>query len=481
MRRIRHLRFALLFVVACGRAPEADPRIVSDFTHILYGAVRAERLSPAVASRLFAYAEVGLYAGLAATDTTLPRIEGRLNELPTLPAAGAGVRYEPTWVAVVAERVILDSLMRDALPTVEVSLHHFADSVLATRVASRFFRSDTAASRELGTRIANVIVQWAHGDGFDSTRGRKYVTPTGAGLWVNDDPATVYQTQSLSGISQSIDPANPTAAARPGTLDDRSLILGRTKRSTNKTLPAANMAGVTEPYWGDNRPFALAKWDECPAPPPPAFSPDSGTPFFEEAREVYNVSKQLTSAQRQTALYWADNGGESGTPAGHWLSIAGQMVGQRKLTASQAAWLSAVSSVALADAFIAAWGYKFRLNLIRPRTFIRASIDSTWEPAIPTPPFPEYLSGHSTVSAAVAGTLTGMLGAAPFDDSTSVSLGHGVRRYASFNDAAAEAGLSRIYGGIHFPSGNMEGRKLGACIASVVLKRMNAGMLRAER
>jgi hypothetical protein len=130
------------------------------------------------------------------------------------------------------------------------------------------------------------------------------------------------------------------------------------------------------------------------------------------------------------------------------------------------------TSVALNDGFISAWGYKFRLNLIRPRTFIREAIDSTWEPAIPTPPFPEYLSAHSTISAAAAGVMTDVLGVEPFEDSTGVLLGHAVRTFNSLRDAAVEAGMSRIYGGIHFPSGNLEGRKLGDCIGSKIQVRL---------
>ena len=104
--------------------------------------------------------------------------------------------------------------------------------------------------------------------------------------------------------------------------------------------------------------------------------------------------------------------------------------------------------------------------------FIREAIDSTWEPAIPTPPFPEYLSAHSTISAAASDLMTDVLGVVPFEDSTSVLLGHPVRKFNSFRDAAVEAGMSRIYGGIHFPSGNLEGRKLGDCIASKVQARL---------
>jgi hypothetical protein len=320
-------------------------------------------------------------------------------------------------------------------------------------------------------------VSWAHGDGFDSTRGRKYAAPVGAGLWVNDDPATLFATQSVSGASQLIVPGNPANQLRSGATDTRTLILDRPKSGSITKLAAANMAGVTEPYWGYNRPFALKGWNDCPAPMPPEYSRKPGTPLYEEARQVMEVGKKLTPDQKEIALYWADNPGETATPAGHWLSIGSQMIDARKLSAAQAAWMMTVTSTAIADAFISAWAYKFRLNLIRPRTFIRQTMDSTWEPAIPTPPFPEYLSGHSALSAAAAGALTTLLGPTPFEDSTNVSFGHAARRFESFNAAAVEAGQSRIYGGIHFPSGNVEGRNLGECIANRVTERLGAQSL----
>jgi membrane-associated phospholipid phosphatase len=98
-------------------------------------------------------------------------------------------------------------------------------------------------------------------------------------------------------------------------------------------------------------------------------------------------------------------------------------------------------------------------------------IDSTWEPLIPTPPFPEYPSGHSTTSAAAAEVLTAVIGDLPFSDSTGLSIGNAVRKFTSFRDAAAEAGVSRIYGGIHFPYGNEGGKALGRCIGEKVVAR----------
>jgi hypothetical protein len=448
--------------------------MVSEWVHTLYGAVRVERLSPPVASRLFAYAMTGLYSGMAAANPQLPSLAGKLNGLDALPQGESNQRYDAALSAVAAERVILDSLFRDGLATTRSAIAHLADSLANARAAVGVSDDERTRSEELGKRVGLAIVAWSHGDGFDSTRGRKYVIPVGAGLWVNDSPASTYAPQSVSGVSMAVDPANPTNVLRPGSVSDRGLILDRQKRLV-PTLPAVNMAGVTEPYWGNNRAFSLSGWSECPAPPPPSYSPQPGTPLYEEAREVWEVGKKLTPEQKTIALYWADNGGESGTPAGHWLSIGGQMISERKLPADKAAWMLAQTSVSLADAFIAVWGYKFKLNLIRPRTFIRQTMDSTWEPAIPTPPFPEYLSGHSTVSGAAAQTLTQFLGSSPFHDSTSVSIGHAVRTFDSFRAAADEAGLSRIYGGIHYRSANVEGGNLGRCVADRVRAKFGDG------
>jgi membrane-associated phospholipid phosphatase len=449
--------------------------LIAEWTKYLYGAVRVERLSPAVASRLYAYMSIGMYAGLAAADPALPSLDGRLNGLPKLPRGGGARKYDPTLTLIATERTLADSLFRDGLPTTRASLTRLADSLRQARLAFGVGSDVKERSEKIGRQTAFALIGWAHGDGFDSTRGKKYVIPVGRGLWVNDSTTTTYSTQNLSGASQLIVPSNPTNAGSPGSSSDRGLILDRRKPSGPTTLAAANMAGVTEPYWGLNRPFALKSWDECPAEPPPPYDEKPGTPLYEQAKHVYEVRKNLTPEQRTIALYWADNGGESGTPAGHWLSIGGQLVSEKGLSANEAAWMLAATGASIADAFIAAWGYKFKLNVVRPRTFIRATMDKNWEPAIPTPPFPEFLSGHSTVSAAAAATLTGFLGSTPFVDSTSVQVGHEVRHFDSFAAAAAEAGQSRIYGGIHYPVANTAGQALGRCIAEHVLKRFDNG------
>jgi membrane-associated phospholipid phosphatase len=123
--------------------------------------------------------------------------------------------------------------------------------------------------------------------------------------------------------------------------------------------------------------------------------------------------------------------------------------------------------VALADAFIGCWQTKYEFDLLRPVTYIRRTIDKSWESAIITPPFPEYPSGHSTQSAAAAVVLTDLFGENfAFEDATHAKDGLEPRHYASFWAAAEEAGISRLYGGIHFRAAIERGLEQGRCIGA---------------
>lgn len=445
----------------------------------MYGTIRVERLSPPVASRLTAYATAALYAGFVAADPRERSLSGVFNGIPNLPRASDSGQLDATHTALAAIRVVLDSLLREALPTSRASLARLVDSLGAARTAlDRSFGAGARRTRSdsTGRTIGLALVAWAHGDHVDDTRAMPpYRAPAGPGLWVNDAPASTFATQSLSGTSELVIPANPANQLREANTSDRALILSRPKPASAKTLPAVNMSGTSEPYWGTVRPFALSRWDQCTIPEPPAYSTSHTSPLYENAKAVFDAKLALTPEQRTISLYWADNAGESGTPVGHWISIASQMVSERQLSAADGARVVMFTAAAQADAFIASWGYKYRYNLLRPRTYIRRLIDPAWEPQISTPPFPEYPSGHSTQSAAAAMVLAGLIGDGAFDDSTSISIGHAVRPFASFDAAAEEAGISRVFGGIHYPIGNMAGRTLGKCIGEQVLARARAG------
>jgi membrane-associated phospholipid phosphatase len=221
------------------------------------------------------------------------------------------------------------------------------------------------------------------------------------------------------------------------------------------------------PYWGGNRPFVLKSGAECPAPPPPPYSEEPGSAFFQQGEEVYRIAKAATQEQRQFALYWADDPGKTPTPAGHWVFIAGDVLKARKASLADAAEAYARLNIAMSDAFVACWHSKYQVNLLRPVTYVQLVIDSNWVPQLMnTPPFPEYPSGHSTQSSAAAGVLSAIFGAdTPFTDNAHNDRGWGPRTFKSFRAAADEAGLSRLYAGIHYRVAVDGGKAQGDCVA----------------
>ena len=438
-----------------------------------YGLVRAERISPPVAARVLAYAAVALYEGLATSSPGLISLAGQLNGLDSLPRPDPSKRYDPVLVALAAERAVLDSFFIEGLPATRAALANLADSLEAARLALRISNVVRLDSRELGERLGAAILAWAARDGFEETRTKPFRPPVGSPqFWVNDSRVDEYTPQNLSAVRDFVALDNPAASLRGGEASERALAITRPKAADIRTLKALNPVGATEPWWGTLRPFALRSPDQCPTPAPVPWSTAATSRFYAEAKRVYDVGSSLTDDQRQTVLYWADNPGQTGTPMGHWLAIGSQLVSQLELSADQAAEMFVLVTLAQADAFIAVWHEKYRVNLLRPVTYIRRYIDPSWTPAIVTPPFPEYPSAHSGQSAAAATVLTELLGEVAFEDSTNLALGHPVRRYASFREAADEAAMSRLYGGIHYPMANENGKAVGRCIGRLVLERL---------
>jgi PAP2 superfamily len=134
----------------------------------------------------------------------------------------------------------------------------------------------------------------------------------------------------------------------------------------------------------------------------------------------------------------------------------------------------AMVSIGLFDGFISCWDEKYRTNLVRPETYINRFIDPDWEPSLQTPPFPEHTSGHSVISSASAVILTKMFGENfAFADSTEVPYELPVRSFNSFKEAAAEASISRFYGGIHYMPAIDYGVVQGTKVGEHVLARVN--------
>lgn len=206
------------------------------------------------------------------------------------------------------------------------------------------------------------------------------------------------------------------------------------------------------------------------------FSDDSASPFYAAGLEVYNVGVNLTDEQKAIALYWADAPLTTGTPPGHWIALVGQLARSDDLSLMAAAEAYAKVGIAVHDAFIQCWHAKYAHNLQRPVTYVRDHIDPGWLPFIGTPSFPSYTSGHSTQSGAAAEVLTEMFGVRAFTDTIRADHGLGPplgpRSFSSFDHAAYEAAVSRLYGGIHFSFDNDDGLLSGRCIGHTIAHRL---------
>ena len=252
------------------------------------------------------------------------------------------------------------------------------------------------------------------------------------------------------------------------------------------------------PQWGLLRSFSLShNWQFRPEAP----WRKEQEAFKEQAKDIVDISAGLTDEQKATAEYWADGPGTY-TPPGHWSEIAQFVATKHKYRNSQCIKLFFALGNALLDASIACWECKRYYNSVRPVTAIRElywGLDiqawagpgkgtrtikgENWNSYIATPPFPEHVSGHSTFSRAAATILKQFTGSDEFGGCSTICKGSStiepgitpcvdiVLDWPTFTSAAEQAGLSRLYGGIHFKNGNEEGQKLGLHIGISVWEK----------
>ncbi|MDA9391354.1 hypothetical protein WN73_11870, partial [Bradyrhizobium sp. CCBAU 45394] len=244
--------------------------------------------------------------------------------------------------------------------------------------------------------------------------------------------------------------------------------------------PTAPMyATALLPQWANLEPFAMTGSSQFLPGPPPDMTSQAYADAVNETKSLGSAtSTTRTADQTQIARFWADGAGTY-TPAGAWNEIAEEVSQQQGDSLAQDALLFAELNVAEADAGIAAWNAKYTYNAWRPDTAIESADsignpgitqDPNWRPLILDPAFPEYVSGHSTYSAAAATILTAFFGDNYAFRTTSTSLLGVTRSFTSFEQAAQEAGESRIYGGIHFEFSNQAGQTTGTEVGNWVLK-----------
>jgi membrane-associated phospholipid phosphatase len=381
--------------------------VVTDWNSAALAAIKAGRTTPPQAARALAILHVAIYDAVNGITQT--------HEPYFVTGKAAGVASVEAAASAAAHRVLIA-----LYPARQMQFDELHMSILARIADGPSQRVGVA----WGESVAEAILDFRSGDHSDAVV--PYAPTPGVGFWVPTPPA---------------------------------------------------FAPALLPQWPMVTPFAMTSGDQFRPPAPPSLDSERWISDYNLTKDLGSMSSTTRSIE-QTAIarFWADGAGTV-TPPGHWNTIAQDVAGQQGTTLEQNARLFALLNIAEADAAIISWDCKYKFEFWRPVTAIRngdldppveTEKDAGWTPLLVTPPFPEYTSGHSTFSGAAAAVLAAFFGGDMPFTTESDDLPGVVRSFSSFTAAAQEAGMSRIYGGIHFLSANEAGLASGALLGAYV-------------
>ncbi|MDX1907395.1 MAG: phosphatase PAP2 family protein [Bacteroidia bacterium] len=424
----------LWFFAGCAPRPQAPPTSTGVARAWAEMTLRVTRFTPAN-SPTFASRALG-YIGLTMYETVVPgypdhqSLAGQLNGLDSLPQAPAACDW--TLALNAGQAAILRHIYQQApdsnrrqVDSLEALIYaHYARQAGDTALAAR--------SAAWGRAVAEAIFQWSRTDsghrGYLRNFDKTWHGPERPGSW----------RPPLFAQSFSHHPLHP--------------------------------------HWGQNRTF-LAQNAQIPTPEMIPYDTAKTSAYYQQFLQVYEKDKTLTQAEKEAALWWGDDPGETFTPPGHSYHLA--TLALRKTQPELIIWAETYARVglAVADAFINCWKWKYHYFSERPNTFIPKQIDIAWESFWPDPPFPAFPSGHAIQSAAAAVVLEDLFGKNfAFTDSAHVGRPRDEQRdtdfkprsFNSFWEVAVETANSRFYGGIHTPQDNQAGQDAGVVIGKNV-------------
>ena len=425
-------------VAGCTRTTPATkgPIVTSTDATPLHDAVKQvndvivyDIFSPPQASRVYAYASIAAYEVLRQADTSYHTLAGQLNGFTAVPGRDTSLAISLPLAGVHAYMVIGRAL------TFSQARMDTLRQAMDVRMRGSLPQDVFDRSIAYGDTAAKHVLAWAGKDHFKQRTGlAKYSVLREPGRWI------------------------PT--------------------------PPAYMDAV-EPNWGTLRAFAMDTSNQFKPEAPFPFDSTKGSDFYKQMVEVQQVGAHLTDEQRAIAGFWDCNpfvmhvqghtmfATKKMSPGGHWMGIVRLASHKANADITRTSEAYARTAIALADAFLSVWAEKYRSNMIRPETMINKYVDEAWQPMLQTPPFPEYTSGHSGISTASAVVLTQLFGDNfAFADSTEMEYGLPVRSFPSFEAAASEAAISRLYGGIHYRRAIEEGQKQGRKVGENVIAKV---------
>lgn len=384
--------------------------------------------NPPLAARFFAYATLSGYEVIALNDTTYKSMHGLLNDFPEIQKPTNIAHFSVELSAVLA---ILKTAQK--MQPSGAALLTFQKSYLDSCKSAGFSQEIIDGSLLYAENISSQVLKYAKADKYNLISNYPRYEPSGKlGSWY------------------------PT--------------------------PPGYFAPV-EPHFAKIRTFLMDSAAQFKPIPPVAFSESKSSAFYKLLQ--LNYQDTLDDHKRNIAAFWDCNpfaldtrghlnvGMKKISPGAHWIGITDIACRKAEVDFKRALQITTVVSVGMMDAFIACWDEKYRSDRIRPETAIRKLIDPQWTPLLQTPPFPEYLSGHSVVSAAEAVILTYFFGDNfAYDDTVEERFNLKARHYNSFNEASQEAAISRFYGGIHYMDAIEVGVEQGKEVGNWVVAKM---------
>lgn len=365
----------------------------------------------------FGYIGIALYESVRNADEKAKSLSGKLYQMPTMPSRERGKKYNWMVSANAAMAKIVKYYYTGLTPanltsidSLETTINDKLRMVCSNEVFTR--------SQLYGQSIATAVYNWSLSDNFNPSNAG-YIPPVFAGAWQPTPPA---------------------------------------------------FANGIQPYLATARPFIESNQSLKAPSFPIAYSETTGSDFYKMVKNVYDVSQALSTDQKNTAVFWVDQGNGIGyTPAGHDFSIVTQAIEKKGLGLLEAAEVYAKAGIAERDAVLVCFKSKYLYNLVRPVTYIRKLIDVNWLPFIVTPPHPEYPAAHAMVTGSVMEAAASVLGKQfSVTDKTYEFRGWPARTYSGLFEAAEEAGISRLYGGIHYQNSIDIGLSMAKQIGSTI-------------
>ncbi|MEX2235875.1 MAG: vanadium-dependent haloperoxidase [Cyclobacteriaceae bacterium] len=410
---------------------QQDLQMLADNVFHLSEVMLHDGASPPAASRVYAYSMLGAYQAASLAKGSIPELNQNLKITPKIELVAPPKKLNISFCSNYAMLEVGRNLMPSGYLLDEKKkalVDHF-------KLTNNFSEREITQQVRYSMEVAKQVIAYARADGYNklSTYAR-YTPRKGEGFWYPTPPAYM---------------------------------------------------GAVEPQWETVRPFFLDSASQFAPPPPAPFSKDPSSSFHKQMREVYDLTNSITDEQRAIANFWDCNpfavsfsghmaiGLKKISPGGHWMGITGIACKKASLSLDSAILVHTIVAITLHDAFISCWREKFKSDRIRPETAINKYLDPEWRPLLQTPPFPEYSSGHSVVSSSASVVLTYLLGDNfSFTDDSEVYFGLPERHFNSFYEAANEAAMSRLYGGIHFRDACEEGAAQGKKIGQFVLNSL---------